>query len=149
MNKKELLGYCGLYCGDCGGHTGEIANSAKELIKTLERYEFEKTARGVFPEELSEYDEFHQKLKFISGLICEEPCRDKDLAETRCEIKKCCRDKGYFACYECDDFKTCDKFDELRKSHGNSCVKNLLAIREMGLDEWIESGERLWFGDNV
>jgi len=28
---KELIGYCGLYSGDCFGHTGTIADLARGL----------------------------------------------------------------------------------------------------------------------
>ena len=54
--KKDLLAYCGLYCGDCGGFSGEIAEAAINLNKKLIEYKFELTAKYLFPEKLKEYD---------------------------------------------------------------------------------------------
>ena len=30
---KELVAYCGLYCGDCFGYQGKIAELSKDLRK--------------------------------------------------------------------------------------------------------------------
>lgn len=35
--RKELLAYCGVYCGDCLGYTGMIADAAKNFMMVLER----------------------------------------------------------------------------------------------------------------
>ncbi len=97
-NIKELLARCGLYCGDCAGYSGEIAEAA---------------------------------------------------GETSCEIRKCCFKKGFCACHECSDFESCDKLKSLSVLHGESCIKNLRAIREMGIEDWIHKGKRLWFADDT
>jgi hypothetical protein len=146
MNDKNLLAYCGLYCGDCGGYGGGIAGKARELMDVLKEYRFKKTVEHHFPEQIKDYDDFYEKLKFISTLVCEPACRMKNVEDTHCEIKKCAIEKDYFACYECDDYETCEKLATLEELHGDSCVKNLTAIKEMGLEKWIESGDRLWFG---
>jgi hypothetical protein len=31
--KQDLIGYCGLYCGDCPGYTQTVANLARDLRK--------------------------------------------------------------------------------------------------------------------
>ena len=68
-NKKELLAYCGLYCGDCLGYTGSLAKRAKSLMTVLEKHQFNLTAKTIFPKELKEYDRFHQMLgSALSGL---------------------------------------------------------------------------------
>lgn len=147
--KEKLLAYCGLYCGDCAGYTGEIADRAKELIKIIEKYKFELSAKNMFTKELKDYDKFFKKLKFISGLKCPKICRERIVGSTTCNIRKCCIDKGFYACYECDIFETCDKFKALEELHKDSCVKNLKAIKEMGLKNWITNGKRYWFGSDV
>ena len=43
MSERRLLGYCGMYCGGCLGHTGVIANAAEEFLKVLDKHEFERT----------------------------------------------------------------------------------------------------------
>ena len=103
----------------------------------------------MFPHELKDYDEFYMKLKFISGLKCSKICRERETGSTNCEIRKCCIGKGFYACYECVVFETCEKLKALEELHKDSCVKNLRAIKEMGISNWIASGKRLWFGSKV
>lgn len=35
--EKKLLAFGGLYCGDCAGYSGEIAELAKKLRQTLKK----------------------------------------------------------------------------------------------------------------
>ena len=147
--KESLLAYCGPFCADCGGYSGEIAEKAKELIYTIKKYKFELTAKNMFAKEIKDYDHFFKKLEFISGLKCPKVCREREIGSTNCEIRKCCIGKGYFACFECEEFETCEKLKTMEKLHQDSCVENLKAIKEMGLENWIENGKRLWFGSEV
>jgi len=147
--REDLLAYCGLYCGDCAGYSGEIADIARNLMNVLEKYRFERTANCLFPEKLKEYDEFCEMLRFITDLKCPTICRERDDSSTSCEIRRCCREKGYYACYECDDFEMCKKLKTLEDLHRDSCVENLEGIKEMGLKAWITMGKRLWFGSDV
>ena len=146
---KNLLTYCGLYCGDCAGYSSEIADTAQNLMNVLEKYRFERTANCLFPEKLKDYDRFCEMLGFMTDLKCLTICRERDDSSTSCEIRRCCRDKGFYACYGCDDSEMCEKLKTLEGLHGDSCVKNLKAIREMGLEAWIRRGKRLWFGSDV
>jgi hypothetical protein len=146
--EKELLAYCGLYCGDCLGYSGAIADAAQNFIKVLEKYQFGRTAECVFPDELADYDRFCGMLGFMSGLRCPGICRKgaRDQGPSGCEVKDCCKTQGFFACYECSDFETCDKLGSLHKGlHTASCVRNMKAIREMGLEDWLVSGRRFCY----
>ena len=149
MKKRELLAYCGLYCGDCGGYTGKIADAAINLKKELTDYKFELTARHLFSDALKDYDKFVEMLDLMATLKCQSVCREKTDTSTSCEIRRCCREKGYYACHECEDFEACEKLEALKGLHRDSCVKNLKAIKEMGIEKWIESGKRYWFGSAV
>jgi hypothetical protein len=147
--KKGLLGYCGLYCGDCGGYAGEIAQAASQLQKTLAGWRFELTAKHLFSEQLAGYDHLVEMLEFISTLKCPRVCRERGSGEVSCAIWKCCVDKGFYGCHECEEFETCEKLKTLEGLHGDSCIKNLRGIRQMGLEKWIAEGRRLWFGSEV
>jgi hypothetical protein len=147
-NNIELLAYCGLYCGDCAGYSGEIADAAQELKRTTERYKFHQTAKHLFPEELKNYDQFCKMLDFMTKLKCPRICREIKESDVKCNISKCCREKGFFACYECSTFETCEKLKELSGLHGEAHIKNLRAIREMGIENWVKRGKRLWFADD-
>lgn len=141
--RKDLLAYCGSYCGDCLGYTGVIAYAARDFTKVLEKYEFGRTAKCVFPEELENYDTFYEALGFMTGLRCTQICRERGDSGTSCEVRRCCRDTGLYACYECDAFETCDRLRSFMGGlHADSCLKNLRAIKEMRLEAWLIEGKR-------
>ena len=146
--KKDLLAYCGLYCGDCAGYSGEIADAAQKLKDTTKRYKFHQTAKHLFPKKLKEYDKLEKMVDFMTQLRCPKVCREIKESDVKCKISKCCREKGFFACYECDVFEECDELKTLSGLHGDSHIKNLRAIREMGIDKWISEGKRRWFADD-
>ncbi|KPK63409.1 hypothetical protein AMJ83_06990 [candidate division WOR_3 bacterium SM23_42] len=147
-DKKELLAYCGLYCGDCGGYDGAIADKAQKLKETLDRFKFHRTAKHFFPKDLKDYDKLYEMLSFITTLRCSKVCRHKTKGETKCEIRKCCTEKGFYACHECNDFETCDKIKKLTEPHGDAPIKNLRAIKEVGIEDWINKAKRFWFADD-
>ena len=147
-NKKELLAYCGLYCGDCAGYSGEIADAAQKLKDTTARYKFRETAKHLFPKKLKDYGELEKMVDFMTELRCPKICRKIKASDVKCTISKCCRNKEYYSCHECDTFETCAELKTLSDLHGDSHIKNLRAIREMGIDEWLSKGRRLWFADD-
>ena len=143
-----LLAYCGFYCGDCLGYTGVIADAAQNMMEVLETYKFERTAECVFPEQLANYDQFREMLGFMTGLRYPGICREveQDGSPSGCEVKSCYRERGYYACYECGEFEACDKLVSIHRGlHYGSCMKNLQAIREMGLEAWIDGGPRFCY----
>jgi hypothetical protein len=147
---KDLLAYCGFYCGDCLGYTGVVADAAESFSRVLQKYQFDRTAECVFPEQLGDYDRLCEILAFMAGLRCSGICREEaqDRPPSTCEIKNCCRDKGYYACYECASFETCDKFALVHQGlYTDSCIKNMRAIREIGLEVWLARGRRHCYWD--
>jgi len=138
-----LLGYCGLYCGDCPGHTGEIADAAASLITALDRSGFDEVAAALFSEQLPHYAALGPALAFLSRLRCAGVCRAR---EEHCDIARCCLAKGLDGCHECNDFESCPTLARLEKNHGDSCIVNLRGIRRLGAQAWLESGERKWLG---
>jgi len=147
-DKEELLAFCGFYCGDCLGYTRVIAKAARTFMNVLEEYKFDRTAKSVFPEKLKGYDRFSEMLEFMTGLKCDKTCREREDNEVSCEVRKCCRSKGLYACYECDDFETCEKLKSLHgELHYVSSLKNLKAIKKVGLKAWITSGKRHCYWD--
>jgi hypothetical protein len=98
----------------------------------------------VFPKQLRDYDAFYEMLRFMTGLKCPTICRrGEGGGPSSCRVRDCCREKGFFACYECDGFETCEKLTSLHEGlHTDSCLKNMQAIREMGLESWLVRGQR-------
>ena len=149
MNRGEhdLLAYCGLYCGDCAGYTGEIADTAAELKNVLEQYKFDRTAKELFEKHIPDYERFHHILVFISKLRCQKVCRAKSEGDSRGPIRACCIEKDYHGCYQCAEYTVCSKLASISGLHKNARVQNLSAIKELGPSQWKEWGKRLWFGD--
>jgi hypothetical protein len=135
--EKELLAYCGIYCGDCLGYTGVIADAAEDFRSVLEKYDFEKSAKAIFPDQLKDYDKTFDQITFMSGLRCPITCRERKDGNVDCEIRKCCISKSFFACYECNDFEVCEKLKVMEGIHYKAMIKNLKEIKSMGLEEFI------------
>ena len=143
--EKELLAYCGFYCGDCLGYTGVVADAAKDLKRVLDRYQFVRTAQSVFPEQLKDYGSFYEMLGFITSLRCPGICRREVAAggTAACVVKNCCLEQGFFACYECGDLERCEVLTSVHEGlHADACLQNLRAIRQMGLEVWLAQGKR-------
>lgn len=148
MSERSLLAYCGMYCGECIGCSGVIANAAGDFLKVLDKYEFEKTAVNVFPNDLGEYDKFIDMLEFMGGLRCKTTCRSVDGGESKCEARQCAVENGHYVCSECEEFEDCEKLDNVLGSlHTESCRMNLRAIKKMGLDAWLEKGKKHHYWD--
>ena len=139
LNADEAA-FCGIYCGDCMGRTGVVADAASALVDVLERHEFGRTAAGVFPNELGDYDRILEAMRFMSGLRCPAVCRAREEAPD-CAVWRCCTGRGIPGCYACGGFETCETLrGVLGELHGRSAMRNLRDIRETGLDAWLKAG---------
>lgn len=149
-DRTELLAYCGFYCGDCLGHTGVIADASKDFKKVLDKYQFDRTAKCILPDQLKDYDRFYEIVEFMTGLKCPMTCREREDSNVACEVRKCCLDNGYYACHECNNFETCEKLKSLMHGlHYDASIKNLKAIRAMGLEGWIAKGIKYHYWDET
>lgn len=93
-------------------------------------------------------DTFYKALGFMTGLRCSNICREGEDSATSCEVRRCCRERGFYDCHECDDFETYDKLRSLMGGlHTDSNLKNLRAINEMGLEAWIAEVKRHSYWD--
>ena len=146
----ELIGYCGFYCGDCLGYTGVIADAAKNLNEVLDTYKFRRTAECIFPQDLENYDNLCEMLRFMSGLRCPGRCRlsEEDQPDAGCAVRACCKRKGFYACHECEDFETCDTLASLHGGlHTAACLENLQAMKKMGVEAWLAGGSKHHYWD--
>lgn len=143
MNLDEnLIGYCGLYCGDCVGYTGVIADLAKDLRKEMRKAKFDIIADAIPIKEFKHYKDAYEFLGALVRLRCRKTCRG-DGGPPSCEIRKCSRKKPYDGCWECEEFEECQKLKVLELLHKDSHIKNLRKIRRVGIKEWFE-GKRYW-----
>jgi hypothetical protein len=140
VRKKELVAYCGLYCGDCVKFKQNVSKLAKDLESELSSENFKKLAARI--PGIKDYNEFSKVLKTITELKCNDSCRAGG-GNPDCEVRLCCQKKGYFTCAECDEFLYCP---ELAGVPAIQCgivayVKELQRIKEIGLDAWLEEKE--------
>jgi hypothetical protein len=144
--EKELIAYCGLYCGDCYRHNGKIADLARDLRKELRRYKFDVTAEALseisFFAAYKNYPQCYEVLGEMVKLRCQRICRDGG-GPPGCKIRDCCRKKEIEGCWQCDEFETCKKLDFLVPFHRDAHLKNLKIIAKAGPDSFIR-GKRHW-----
>ena len=143
MSKEDrnLIAYCGLYCGDCFGHKGKVADLARDLRKELRQARFEKTAEFMstfsFFEVFKNYHQCYEVLGALVKLRCKKACKGGG-GPPFCKMRKCCQKKGIEGCWECDDFETCEKLDFLVPSHGDAHLKNLRNLKKKGFNDFLK-----------
>ena len=144
---KNLIAYCGLYCGDCFAYKGKVADLARDLRKELRDVKFDRTAESLsslsFFEVFKNYKQCYDVLGAMVKFRCKRACKGEG-GPPFCKIRKCCQKKGIEGCWECDEFETCNKLDFLKANHGDAHIKNLRKIKRAGLDDFIK-GKRLWY----
>lgn len=149
MNRQDeiLTAYCGLYCGDCIRYQSKAADLAHELSLELKNIQFDEYAKvkSRQKKEIEYYQECIALLDEIIQLKCTTPCRlGGDGSVEKCEIKKCVLSKGFQGCWECTMFEQCDKFESLEPFCGDAPQKNLVKIKEHGLDRWANYREKFY-----
>jgi len=146
---KDLIAYCGLYCGDCVGHQGKVADLARDLRKELRQAKFGKTAEHLagipFFSTFKKYDDCYEVLGALVKFRCKHTCRGGG-GPPFCKMRICCRKKGIDGCWQCEEFETCKELDFLQPSHGDAHIKNLRILSRKGPEAFI-SGKRLWYSE--
>lgn len=144
--EKELIAYCGLYCGDCFGYKGKIADLARDLRKELRQAKFSRTAElmseAPFFAVFKEYPQCYEVLGALVKFRCKRTCRGGG-GPPFCKMRKCCQEKGIEGCWQCDEFETCVNLDFLKPSHGDAHIKNLRNLKKTGAGTFLE-GKRYW-----
>lgn len=146
MEGRKLISYCGLYCGDCFGHKGKIADLARDLRKELRASRFDKLA-CVFAKHISNSFEYYSQCYDLLGamvkLRCKKACRGGG-GPPFCKIRNCCSKKELEGCWECPEYEECNKLDLLRGNHGDAVFKNLRKLKKKGVEEFLR-GKKYWY----
>ena len=148
--KEDLIGYCGLYCGDCFGRTQTVANLAGDLRKEMRNYRFDLMADMLatipFFKEFKDYQKCYNLLGTMTKMRCKKVCKGNG-GPPNCKIRNCARKKSLDGCWQCDDFSNCDKLKILEPHHGKAHLKNLRKLKKQGVAAFIKS-KRYWFAAN-
>jgi len=148
--KEDLIGYCGLYCGDCVGFTQTVANLAADLRKELRHHRFDLMADMLatipFFKEFKDYEKCYNLLGTMMKMRCKKVCKGNG-GPPNCKIRNCARKKSLDGCWQCDDFSTCEKLEMLEPHHGKAHLKNLRKLNRYGPAAFIK-GKRYWYTKN-
>ena len=144
--EKELVAYCGLYCGDCFTYKGKIADLARDLRKELRQAKFDRQAESMstvsFFKAFKDYRQCYEVLGAMVRFRCKNACRGGG-GPPFCKMRKCCQKKEIEGCWQCDEFETCQNLDFLNPVHGDAHLKNLRKLNKQGINAFIE-GKRYW-----
>jgi len=127
---KNLVGRCGLYCGFCSIY--RAYKDSKEFREEIAK------KYNCSPEEV--------KCEGCRAIDVNGWSHEEDWGKN-CEILKCLNAKKLTFCYECAEYDTCQKFDELAKAYselGADLRRNLQMIREGKVDEWLLKQDKKW-----
>lgn len=130
----ELAAYCGLYCGACDIYQKRIGQSGKELKKVLDAYEFNEIAAQV--PGLDNYEVFTEVLNTIIAIFGQCSGCPKGGGPPLCDIRNCCREKGYKTCAECSSVP-CEKLRPLLDGYPQ-LGEDLEEIKKSGLEKWCQ-----------
>jgi hypothetical protein len=124
----SLIGFCGLYCGDCHGFNGKIPDLARDLREELKTARYDKFAEFIselsFGNDFKNYDECYKVLGGMMKFRCRKGCKNGG-GSPFCKIRKCSQKKGLEECWVCKGFESCKKLDFLIPVHGGAHKRNL------------------------
>ena len=145
-DSKDLIAYCGLYCGDCHGYQQKIPDLARDLRKELRQTKYKKFANFLastsFGKDFQGYDTCYEVLGAMVKFRCKRGCRNGG-GNPFCKIRKCAQNKELDGCWECEDFEHCSKLEYLEGVHDKAHIKNLRRLKKKGKEEFVK-GKRDW-----
>jgi len=138
-SSKNLVGYCGLYCGACGIYQGRIKQAVENLRKVIGAYGFDKMMPELakWESSLQYYPEFEKVMDGLVTLFGQCPACAGGGGDPACAVRECCKQKGYTVCVQCgemDGCKTLERYPWARK--------RLQEIKTAGFDKWVKEMEK-------
>ena len=89
------------------------------------------------------YEDAYKVLGAMVKLRCNKGCKDGG-GNPSCKIRKCAQKKSFEGCWECDEFKDCEKLKFLEHGHGTGHLKNLASLKKNGQEKFIK-GKIYWY----
>jgi len=76
---------------------------------------------------------------------CIEACGCSIAGQThQCSALKCIKSKGYVGCWECNEYKNCEKLSFLKHSYGSVIEENLTTVKESGTEAVKSRGDKYY-----
>jgi len=136
---RELVAYCGLYCGACAIYQGQFKQRVEALRSLIRSFGFDKIMgqlAGLDPA-FKHYSEFEQVMEALVKVFGDCPGCIGGGGDPACKIRPCASEKGYTTCAECGEMDTCEA---LKQYPGN--IKMLRSIKQQGLEAWLEEMQK-------
>ena len=135
--QKDLVGYCGAYCGECGMYKGRIyAKVAKDFLEILRASDYADWLPK-FVKLNFNFNDFMKGVEFFSKKnaesYCQEPCKQGGGAP--CESRPCARKRGIEIRYECQDFP-CKHLDWILEKYPER-MEDSERFKKLGLKGWV------------
>jgi hypothetical protein len=139
---KNIVGYCGVYCGTCAG--SQFNRTKQNLARELKRLVDVHRDGDWIPNVIRTFDfvEFRKGLEFYTEMSC-PGCRFLEVTEGEdwCERRKCATGKGVHTCFECDEIETCEPMTYIRETYPFVLDRYFRIFREKGLEGVLEEME--------
>jgi hypothetical protein len=144
MNEnRKYTAFCGLYCKDCIPSNRELFVAIDKLTDLLDNLGFEHYAKFTSTriKEFQNYEIFRRLLTEMRKLKCETNCFEGPVSEygcnKNCGMRQCVINNGIAGCWECKEYKVCEKLEPHKKFHPGM-EHNLDVIKEFGLENWLD-----------
>ena len=146
---KALIGYCGLYCGDCPAYKREIPDLARDLRKKLRESRVDRASPFLAKvhKGYKNYKQFDEVLGLLMNMRCKKVCRERVKAPA-CEMRKCCLEKGIGHCGFCG-LLPCKELAEFVPDDRPGCepgyhIRELRRRVEIGTEAWLKEQQDKW-----
>jgi len=130
MTERDLLAFCGLYCGACG--LRDLKEPAEKMKQILDAYNYGEIAK--FIPGMEEYPAFEKTLTEFTKQFC-PGCRQGG-GNPNCVIRICAKERGFNTCADCNEMP-CEKAKFITEGYP-SVIENLKRIKKIGSDKWLE-----------
>lgn len=134
--QKDLVGYCGAYCGECGMYKGRIyAKVAKDFSEILRAADYADWLPKFVKLDFN-FEDFLKGVEYFcnenAGSYCQEPCKEGGGAP--CKIRPCAEERGIKICYECEDFP-CAHLSWILEKYPDK-LEDYERFKKLGLKRW-------------
>jgi hypothetical protein len=108
---------------------------AKELKRFVEAYRYGDWI-GYITQDFA-FENFMKGLNWFASMGCRGCLLGGGMPN--CEVRSCCKEKGFKNCYFCPDFRTCEKLAYQRETY--KINGNWEKINRFGYENWLKEQE--------
>lgn len=134
--RENEVGYCGQYCRACHWYTDAMRKPAAQLLELVKKHV---EVAGWINYKGGNSKETMKGLEILSKSACAFNCKGGG-GWGGCPVRKCCVEKGFDFCFECQEFP-CEGIWGEKSQHANvftaNKIKRLQEMKETGVEEWI------------